>query len=166
MKRFIEKVDVPIAMLLLSCQVAISQTTTTETTVIQEPAYVTPTRLAPLPVDKSPGQVVDVQIQLNPKPIYKKRLAAILEQIENGETKGWITSDVAADLKRQRNEIVTLAESIHDQMKADRQTVDQVESRLTVLNAAVYDAFNKPATSKAVTSDADKTDKQAESPNN
>lgn len=86
------------------------------------------------------------QVFLSPKgkPLYYKRLAAMLEQIQNSEAKGWITTQQAADFKKEHSEIAALVETIADPLDPNRKTVDEVETRLTALNAALYKASNEP----------------------
>jgi len=137
---------------------ALAQTAET----IKEPALITPNRLAPLPPDNSPGEVVDVRIKLDPKPVYRKRLAAIRDQIDTGEAKGWITGDVANDLKRRQSEILSLVEAIPDPKNRSRELIDDIEQKTTTLNADVYAAFHKTTVEKGEPEkqDSDKPDSE------
>jgi hypothetical protein len=115
---------------------------TTEEVMVVEPAF--KSDKTPLIDNKSGGKVTEVKIPYSPVPIFRQRLKNSLEQIDMGVTKGWITADVAAGLKDQCNEIAPLIDSIKDP-KAEKPLVDQIESKLTAVNAAVYAASNKPA---------------------
>lgn len=113
---------------------------TTEEVMVVEPAFKNDN--GPLIENKSGGKVTEVKIPYSPVPIFRQRLKNSLEQIDMGVTKGWITADVAAGLKQQGNEIAPMIDGIKDP-KADKPLVDQIELKLTALNAAVFAASNK-----------------------
>ena len=126
------------ALILLAFTVsaAHAQTTTTEEVVITEPAF----KKQDKPLIKG-GK--ETRIPYSPIPIFRQRLTNSLEQIDTGVSKGWVTSDVAAGLKQQASEIAPLIDKIKDAKGTDKPLVDEVESKLTALNAAVYASFNK-----------------------
>lgn len=114
------------------------------TQVIKEPAYVTPTRLGPMP-DAGSHRITEVQIGNEAKPVFERRLTMLLEQINLAESKGWITADQASSFRSDHSGIVTLANTIKDPTNSDRKTVDDVEGKITALNASLYAASNKTA---------------------
>ena len=131
-------------LLAFTVSAAHAQTSTTEEVVITEPAF------------KSPGKPLikggkETRIPYSPVPIFRQRLANSLEQIDMGISKGWTTSDVASGLKQQASEIGPMIDKIRDAKGADKPLVDEVESKLTALNAAVHAAFNKKETTPSAT---------------
>jgi hypothetical protein len=110
--------------------------------VLKEPAYVTPTRLGPMP-DAGSHRITEIQIGSEAKPVFERRLTMLLEQINLAESKGWITADQASGFRTEHSGIVTLSNTIKDPTNIDRKTVDDVEGKITALNAALYAASNK-----------------------
>lgn len=127
---------------LVAITAQVTYAETTEEVQVVEPAFKIDKR--PLIENRSGGKVTEVKIPYSPVPIFRQRLKNSLEQIDMGVTKGWITAEVAGGLKQQCNEIAPLIDSIKDP-KAEKPLVDQIESKLTAVNAAVYAAMNKPA---------------------
>lgn len=133
-------------------------TINSRTQILKEPAYITPTRLGPMP-DAGSHRIMDIQIGSEAKPVFERRLTMLLEQINLAETKGWITSNAASGFRTEHSGIVTLANSIKDPINADRKTVDDVEGKITALNAALYAASNKKsADTQATQQKSDKPD--------
>ena len=125
-----------LVLMAFTVSAAYAQTTTTEEVVITEPAFKTPNK----PLIKG-GK--ETRIPYSPIPIFRQRLTNSLEQIDTGVSKGWVTSDVAAGLKQQASEIAPLIDKIKGAKGADKPLVDEVEQKLTALNAAVFASFNK-----------------------
>jgi len=123
-------------VMALTVSAAHAQTATSEEVVITEPAFKKQDK--PL----IPGGQ-ETRIPYSPVPIFKQRLTNSVEQIDTGVAKGWVTSEVAASLKQQCSEIAPLIDKIKDAKGADKPLVDEVESKLTALNAAVFASFNK-----------------------
>lgn len=123
-------------LMAITVQATLAQTSTTEEVIIMEPAF--KSQKKPL----IPGGK-ETRIPYSPVPLFKQRLTNSLEQIDTGVSKGWVTSEVAATLKQQGNEIAPLIDKIKDAKGADKPLVDEVEQKLTALNAAVFASFNK-----------------------
>lgn len=128
-----------LVFMAFTVQAAHAQTSSSEEVVITEPAFKTNDK----PLIKG-GK--ETRIPYSPIPIFKQRLTNSFEQIDTGVSKGWITSDVAANLKQQGNEIAPLIDKIKDAKGADKPLVNEVEQKLTAWNAAIFASFNKKET--------------------
>ncbi len=127
-----------LVLMAFTVSAAHGQTTNTEEVVITEPAFKSQDK--PLIKDGK-----ETWIPYSPIPLFRQRLTNSLEEIDTGVSKGWITNEVAASLERQANEIAPLIDKIKDVKGADKLLVDEVESKLTALNAAIYvSSFKRP----------------------
>jgi len=86
-----------ISIVAMAPSVLADTVTTVETTTVQQPAQVF-----------QPAKVVTTTVQQSAprQSNYLKRLARIMEQIEQGESKGWLTSEQALDLRNQQKILV------------------------------------------------------------
>ncbi|MDX2107719.1 MAG: hypothetical protein SFY67_15060 [Candidatus Melainabacteria bacterium] len=109
--------------------------TTVETTSVQQPVQITqPTKVVTTTVKQS------VPRQSN----YLKRLARIMEQIEQGESKGWLTSEQATDLRNQHKILIDKEATFYTNgngliSKADG---DCLEKEINGLNISVTRLMN------------------------
>lgn len=93
----------------------------------------------------SSSQTVEVKRGVRLK--FKQRLADLQKQIDNGITKGWITSDQAAPFKAEHDRLL---QATNDAKAAGwpEDKVDALEKSVTLLNQNVSTALTKGAEPK------------------
>lgn len=110
-------------------------TVETQTTSIQQPVQVT-----------QPAQVVTTTVQQSvPRQSnYLKRLARIMEQIEQGESKGWLTFEQAKDLRNQHKILVDKEATFYTNAKGmiSKADGDSLEKEINGLNISVTRLMN------------------------
>lgn len=99
---------------------------------------------------------------------FQKRLTNLLEQLHNGISKGWLTAEEAASLKKVHSGLVELEISVH-KAGFPKAEADELEKKVTSFTASLSTAMSKPKTAtapqpaapKAVTTKATTTTKKS-----
>ena len=118
--------------------------TTVESTSVQQPAQIMQTTQSTQVVQ--PAQVVTTTVQQSAprQSNYLKRLARIMEQIEQGESKGWLTSEQATDLRNQQKILVEKEATFYANGKGmiSKPDGDSLEKEINGLNISVTRLMN------------------------
>lgn len=122
------------AVVVPASEVLLPQTTTTTT--------VTRTKSIIVPTDLSSSSSVTMDSTMFMGPSFEKRLANMLDQINMGESRGWINSAEASALRSEH------ASYKSDELaaKADgfsRMEIDDLERKLTAFNITIHHALER-----------------------